>query len=78
MRLAIGLAGALLLRSSFRPARALTRAYVEVFRGTPALVQLFIIYFGLPSFGLLISPFWAGVHPHRQRESQESVNGCVP
>ena len=59
--IAIGLAGALLLRSAFRPARPLTRVYVDVFRGTPALVQLFIIYFGLPSFGLLISPFWAGV-----------------
>lgn len=30
----------------------LATAYVELFRGTPALVQLFIIYFGLPDVGL--------------------------
>jgi polar amino acid transport system permease protein len=30
-------------------------AFVELFRGTPALVQLFIIYFGLPDLGLTLS-----------------------
>ena len=30
-------------------------AYVELFRGTPALVQLFIIYFGLPDLGLTLT-----------------------
>jgi polar amino acid transport system permease protein len=29
-------------------------AYIELFRGTPLLVQLFIVYYGLPAFGILI------------------------
>ena len=37
------------------------RFYVWLIRSTPLLVQLFIIYFGLPQFGLSLSPFWSGV-----------------
>jgi cystine transport system permease protein len=33
------------------------RFYVSVIRGTPLLVQLFIIYYGLPSIGATIDPF---------------------
>jgi polar amino acid transport system substrate-binding protein len=36
-------------------------AYVELFRGTPLLVQLTVIYFGLPELGLELSPLAAGV-----------------
>ena len=36
-----------------------TQAYVYVFRGTPILVQIFIIYYGLPQFGFIRdSIFW--------------------
>lgn len=35
--------------------------YVWVFRGTPLLVQLFILYFGLPQLGLELTPFQAAV-----------------
>ena len=35
----------------------LVTAYVEIFRGTPVLVQLFLIYFGLPQFGITFSAF---------------------
>jgi polar amino acid transport system substrate-binding protein len=34
---------------------------VELFRGTPLLVQLTMIYFGLPELGVTLSPFQAGV-----------------
>jgi polar amino acid transport system permease protein len=37
------------------------RAYIEVFRGTPFLVQLFILYYGGPSFGLKLPPLAAGI-----------------
>jgi polar amino acid transport system permease protein len=37
------------------------RFYVWLIRSTPLLVQLFIIYFGFPQFGLDLSPFWSGV-----------------
>lgn len=36
-------------------------AYVEVFRGTPLLVQLFFIYLGLPEIGIVLDPFAAAV-----------------
>jgi ABC-type amino acid transport system permease subunit len=34
---------------------------VEVFRNTPLLIQIFIVYFGLPQFGLRFSPFLSGI-----------------
>lgn len=38
---------------------ALARLYVSFMRGTPALVQLFLVFFGLPLLGLGGHPFWA-------------------
>lgn len=35
--------------------------YIEVIRGTPLLVQLFIIYFGLPSIGIIFDPLQAAL-----------------
>lgn len=35
--------------------------YVSVFRGTPCLIQLFILYFGGPQIGINLEPFAAGV-----------------
>lgn len=39
----------------------LMRGYVSLFRGTPLLVQVFVIYYGLPSVGIEFSPLVAGV-----------------
>lgn len=41
--------------------RCFARIYISVFRGTPCLVQLFILYFGGPQIGLELEPFAAGV-----------------
>jgi polar amino acid transport system permease protein len=41
--------------------RLLTAAYVQFIRGTPLLVQIFLIYFGLPAVGIDIPAFWSGV-----------------
>jgi len=35
--------------------------FIEVIRGTPLLIQLFIIFYGLPSIGIKFSPLWAAV-----------------
>jgi His/Glu/Gln/Arg/opine family amino acid ABC transporter permease subunit len=59
--LVFGLAVALLRLSRLRAVRVLAIAYIEFFRGTPALVQLFVIYFGLPDVGLEPSPFQAAI-----------------
>jgi len=32
----------------------LVTAYIEILRGTPVLVQLFLVYYGLPQFGLTL------------------------
>jgi len=46
-------------RSTFAPLRWLGYAFVEVFRNTPLLVQLYLIYFGLPQVGINLDPFWS-------------------
>ncbi len=53
--LAIGIAGAVARRSRFLALRIVAAVYVETIRNTPLLVQLFIIYFALPSAGLRLS-----------------------
>ena len=35
--------------------------FIEVIRGTPLLIQLFIIFYGLPTIGIRFSPLWAAV-----------------
>lgn len=51
-----GLLIALARRSARWPLRWLARGYVEIFRNTPLLVQLFVIYLGMPSLGIRLSP----------------------
>lgn len=53
--------GSLRARKLPKVVRFILTAYVEFFRGTPLLVQLFVIYYGLPSFGLMIDPIAASV-----------------
>jgi His/Glu/Gln/Arg/opine family amino acid ABC transporter permease subunit len=44
-----------------RPAAWLSRAYIEVVRGTPLLIQLYLIFYGLPNIGIRLTPFFAAV-----------------
>ena len=58
------LAGAVLALMGVSHSRVLNwiaRIYVSVMRGTPLLVQIFVIYYGLPSFGISLDPTPAGV-----------------
>jgi len=59
--LVVGIVVALGLTSGPRAVRWLGRGYVEVIRNTPLLVQLFIVYFGLPSAGLKLTAGQAAV-----------------
>ena len=52
LAIVIGLAAALARLSDIAPLRWLARGYVDVVRGTPALVQIFFIYFGAPAIGI--------------------------
>ncbi|MDG4889799.1 amino acid ABC transporter permease [Mesorhizobium sp. WSM4887] len=56
-----GLAAALGRTSSLKPVRWLCSFYIWFIRGTPTLIQVFIVYFGFPQLGLKLSPFVAGV-----------------
>ncbi|MBB4320449.1 polar amino acid transport system permease protein [Agrobacterium tumefaciens] len=64
LSLALGLVVAVIVAagrfSRTLPIRWLATAYVSIMRGTPLLVQLFIVYFGGPQFGLELTPFFAG------------------
>ncbi len=57
----VGIACGLFSLSDLWPVKLLVRAYVYFVRGTPALVQVFLVYFALPQFGLELSSFWSGV-----------------
>lgn len=59
--LSCGALGATARLSRFALLRFLGAAYVSVFRGTPALIQLFILYFGGPQIGIQLNAFQAGV-----------------
>lgn len=49
------------LKPQRRVVYALCTSYVAVIRGTPLLVQLFLLFFGLPQFGILLPAFVCGV-----------------
>ncbi len=57
----IGSVVGLLRLSRVKPLKIIAGAYVEFIRGTPLLVQLAILYFGLPSIGIDLSAFAAAV-----------------
>lgn len=59
--LTLGMIGCLLRTSRIAPAAWATAGYVEFIRGTPFLVQIFFVFYGLPSLGLTLSIFWSGV-----------------
>ncbi len=47
--------------STSKPLQIIARIYVSAIRGTPLLVQLFILFYGLPTVGIVIDPFPAAV-----------------
>jgi cystine transport system permease protein len=59
--LIVGLATALARLFGPKPLTAIARFYVWIFRGTPLLVQLFLIFYGLPSAGILLDAFTAAL-----------------
>ena len=59
--MALGLIIALMQRYGPRWLRWLIQAYIEIIRGTPFLVQLFVLYYGGPLIGLRLDALPAGV-----------------
>ena len=59
--LLLGFGLALLRLYGYAPLGWLARLYISFFRGTPLLVQLFMIYYGLPQLGLQLEPLSAAL-----------------
>lgn len=59
--LLLALVLALVQIANIRGLKQFARFYIWIFRGTPLMLQLFIIFFGLPSFGINFSGFQAAV-----------------
>jgi His/Glu/Gln/Arg/opine family amino acid ABC transporter permease subunit len=59
--LIIGIAAAAARTSRFKILHFIGATYVEVFRNTPLLIQIFIIFFGLPGLGIKLSPYVSGL-----------------
>jgi polar amino acid transport system permease protein len=57
----LSILGAAGRRSGNRALHALLGAYIELIRNTPFLVQLFFIFFGLPSIGIRLDPIGAAM-----------------
>ena len=56
-----GIGGGILRVMPIKQIRTLVACYIYVIRGTPTLIQLFFIYFGLPSLGVNLSAMASGV-----------------
>lgn len=59
--LPLGFAVALARLSRFAFLRGLSSVFVSFMRGTPLLVQIFVIYYGLPSLGITLNPVAGGI-----------------
>lgn len=61
LAMAIAVAAALVQFANIQGLKQLARFYIWIIRGTPLLVQLFTIFYGLPNLGVVIAPFPAAV-----------------
>ena len=61
LAIALGITLTILRLHGPRAAAVLATAYIEVYRGTPLLIQLFILYYGLPNIGITLSPLAAAI-----------------
>ncbi len=59
--LAVALIVALIQYANVKVLRQICRFYIWVVRGTPLLVQLYIVFFGLPGIGIKLDPFPAAM-----------------
>ena len=78
--LLIGTITALVQFGNIKVLKEIARIYIWIVRGTPLLVQLFVVFFGLPSLGIVINPFPAAVIVFSINEgaySAETIRGAL-
>ncbi|MBQ1566911.1 MAG: amino acid ABC transporter permease [Erysipelotrichaceae bacterium] len=76
----IGIITAMIQFADIKGLKQLARFYIWVIRGTPLLIQLFVVFYGLPSVGVIINPFPAAVLVFSINEgaySAETIRGAL-
>jgi polar amino acid transport system permease protein len=76
----VGIAFGVLLTLRFLPLRALIRLYVEVWRGLPIIVTIFLIYFALPTLHVKLDAFTAasvGLSLWGSAQVAEATRGAI-
>lgn len=61
LALVIAVVAALVQFANIQGLKQIARFYIWIFRGTPLLVQLFVVFFGLSRVGIVLDPFPAAV-----------------
>ena len=80
LAMVIGIVTALVQFANIKGLKQLARFYIWVIRGTPLLIQLFVVFYGLPSVGVIIDPFPAAVLVFSINEgaySAETIRGAL-
>ena len=80
LSLIIGTITALVQFANIRFLKTLARFYIWVIRGTPLLIQLFVVFYGLPNVGIVIDPLPAAIIVFSINEgaySAETIRGAL-
>ena len=80
LAIAIGTITALIQFANIKVLKQIAKLYIWIIRGTPLLVQLFIVFYGLPSIGIVIDPFPAAIIVFSLNEgaySAETIRGAL-
>lgn len=80
LAIVIGTITALIQFANIKVLKTIARFYIWVVRGTPLLVQLFVVFYGLPSIGIVIDPFPAAIIVFSLNEgaySAETLRGAL-
>ena len=80
LAMVIGTVTALVQFADIKGLKQLARLYIWIIRGTPLLIQLFVVFYGLPSVGIVIDPFPAAVLVFCINEgaySAETIRGAL-
>lgn len=80
LAIVIGTITALIQFANIKIIKQIAKLYIWIVRGTPLLVQLFVIFYGLPSIGIVLDPFPAAVIVFSINEgaySAETIRGAL-
>ena len=80
LAIVIGTITALVQFANIKVLKQIARFYIWIVRGTPLLVQLFLVFYGLPSIGIVLDPFPAAIIVFSLNEgaySAETIRGAL-